>query len=147
MPEAIPPPPFGEEDSISGAPSLASLSRQVSRLAAAENARAASSAVLTRMWAVFGTTITAGAVALGGWVWTVQADVGDLGHATRRNSERLEVHAASGGGHPESVIARIARVEGRAEANAASALRVENHLEAVDAKLDEILERLPRGRR
>lgn len=125
---------------------LRSLATRLDRIERSEERRAGAEAFRSRLLAAFGSLITAGALALGGWVWSVQGDVGDLGHATNRNAERLEEHRRQGGpmGHPESVIARTAVNEGRISALESTARSTESRLNGIEAKLDEVLERLPR---
>lgn len=155
-PAGAPPPPYDRLPDTAGADVLSRIEARLTRIEASETKRAASDAeragavkTLTTMWAIFGGLITAGAIALGGWVWSIQGDVGDLVHETQRNAERLEEHRRQGGpmGHPESVIARTATNEGRITANADGIRRVEGRLDGIEDKLDEVLERLPRRTR
>ena len=105
--------------------------------------------MLSRLIAIFGAFITAAAVALGGWVWSISADVVNIGNATERATELIEYHADEGGpdGHPAGVIRRVADDHARL-------LVLENNMGAIRAnvrdnaeKLDQILARLPRPRR
>lgn len=122
---------------------LRSLATRLERIERSEERRAGAEAFRSRLLALFGSLITAGALALGGWVWSVQGDVGDLNHATHRNAERLEEHRRQGGpqGHPESTIARTAVNEGRITANAEGVRRIESRLDGIEDKIDELLER------
>ena len=143
---------FGGEGSGSGESPLLVLQElrgQVSQLQLAEERRTAQASLLTRLWAVFGAIITAGAVSMGGWVWTIQADVNAAAASIARNAERIEEHRRQGGpmGHPESTLSRTAVNEGRITANADGIRRVEGRLDGIEDKIDEVLERLPRGRR
>lgn len=142
-----PPPPYDQLRETAHGQALAEIGRRLAAIEHTEERRAGASELRNKLFAAFGSAITAGALAFGTWIWSVQADVGQLRADVDRGVERLEEHRASGGGHPEAIVARVSRNEGRIEANAASAARIEARLAGVESKLEEILERLPRRTR
>lgn len=99
-----------------------------------------------RVLMALGGLASAIAVAFGGWVWAVNQDVILTEVAVEQIKEDLEGHMAQGGpmGHPASVIERTTRNEGRILTLEQRADRRDATLSAINLKLEQILERLPR---
>lgn len=154
MPDAIrpgpPPPPYdrlpdtGSEDSYLAA--LHRIDRRLKRLEETEQRRAGAAKTLTTLWAVFGGLITAGAIGLSGWVWTIQGQTNANTAAHIRNAERHEEHRRLGGplGHPD--IGRSAVAEGRITALEGAVSEIRAGMSEHRELLTEILDRLPRRR-
>lgn len=114
-----------------------------------EQQRIGAARTLRIIWLIFGGVATAAAIAAAGWVWTLHGSTVEAVAQLERVSERLDDHMRRGGpqGHPDSVLARTAVNEGRLDALSRSMSSLERALERQDAKLDDILSRLPSGRR
>ncbi len=122
---------------------------KLGRLEQLEHERAGAAKTLRVIWSIIGGLVIAAAVAFGGWVWTLHGSTVETAAQLERVSEGLDEHARRGGvqGHPDSVIARTTVNEQRIASLERSRDMLEAQLERLDAKLDTIIERLPRSRR
>lgn len=129
------------------------LERMATGSSAESNARlakleelATSAKTTVRVLMALGGIATAIALALATWVWAINQDVILTEAAVARVKEDLSGHMQQGGpmGHPASVIERTTRNEGRILTLEQRADRRDAALVAINTKLEQILERLPR---
>lgn len=122
---------------------------ELRRLSDADLKRVGATQMLARVWAAIGALVTAGLIALAGWVWTMQANATEAHLETHQNGTRIQEHADRGGpeGHPDSVVRRTTINEGRIESINHQLTALQTSLEQARTERQEILRRLPnRGR-
>lgn len=130
IPIVTKPPPRLDDEYVRA--KLHAISLAVAKQAKVEAERAGASKFTARLLALFGTVITAGAVAGFGWVWSVQASTAD--HESRLHTLETNPHAEHG---HRALDSEIGDVDGAVE-------EVDDRVDGLDASTKVITQRLDR---